>query len=106
LTVRRIRNRLFELQSLSFTQEESLLASIRVLMTLQGCFAAILLLFLPLQANSTAPGFRSPVSSARVTAAGSVIEGTDMSDRETSGLRGPVKICFEESISYQTFIYY
>jgi YD repeat-containing protein len=44
-------------------------------------------------------GFRSLVSFAGATAAGSIIEGTDMSDRETSGLRGPVKVCLEESRS-------
>ena len=77
-----------------------MLASIQVPVTLQRCFAAILLLFALLKANSAEPRFRSPVPSAGATAAGSVIEGTDMSDRETSGLRGPVKICVEESISY------
>jgi hypothetical protein len=73
------------------------LAQVRV--TLQGCFAAILLLFVPLKANSAVHGFRSPVPSTGATAAGSIIEGTDMSDRETSGLRGPVKVCVEESQS-------
>ena len=73
-------------------------ASAQLPVTLQGCLAAILLLSVPLTAISAAPEFRSPVSRVGTTAAGSVSEGSDMSDRETAGLRGAVKVCVEESL--------
>jgi hypothetical protein len=73
-------------------------ASFALPVTLQGCFVAILLLLLPLKAVSATPEFRSATPSAGTPAAESVSEGSDMSDRETAGLRGRVKVCVEESV--------
>jgi len=67
-------------------------ASAQLPVTLQGCLAAILRLSVPLKAISAAPEFRSPVSRVGTTAAGSVSEGSDMSDRETAGLRGALVV--------------
>jgi YD repeat-containing protein len=83
---------------MALTSGGPLRVSAKVPVTLQGCFVAVILLFVPLKAISAAPGFRSPVFSAGTTAMGSVSEGSEMSDRETAGLRGPVKVCVEESV--------
>lgn len=66
--------------------------------TLPGCFVVILLQFLSLRVVSAAPEFHPAALSAGAPEAESVGEGSDMSDRETARLRGPVKVCVEESI--------
>ena len=76
----------------------SLRTSVAPSVTLQGCLVAILLLFLPLKAGSATPGFGSTTPSGGTPATESVSEGSDMSDRETAGLRGPVKVCVQESV--------
>jgi hypothetical protein len=64
-------------------------------LTSRRCLLAILLTSLPLNTSSS---INLPTLSAATLVAAFVIESTNMSDRETAGLRGPVKVCVEESV--------